>query len=185
MDDLAAENAALKAKVKELEQELEVAGIEVYCRKCGACGEDGCCPATRCLYSESYKAEYLKDKELFEKIAEESSRLRHLMDESLDALPEDPKRTIHGTRVTNPRTLELMFAMRELNKKDDLIGKLRMALKYYSSAQVRERHGWMDSSPLYQWTLRKGEGWHHYTVPHGAKPWDIADKALDLKNGAE
>ena len=28
--------------------------FEIYCQLCGACGEDGCCSASQCLYMQEY-----------------------------------------------------------------------------------------------------------------------------------
>jgi hypothetical protein len=43
----------LRARIAELEVEVEVANDpSPYCPICGSCGEDGCCSAQRCLYSD-------------------------------------------------------------------------------------------------------------------------------------
>lgn len=38
-----------------------------YCEKCGACGEDGCCEASLCLYVKQYHRQLLEKIEMLEK----------------------------------------------------------------------------------------------------------------------
>lgn len=38
------------------ESDLEL--DDAYCPTCGACGESGCCPPTRCHYLDAYRGDY-------------------------------------------------------------------------------------------------------------------------------
>ena len=52
-ENLRDEVIELRARIAELEVEVEVANDpSPYCPICGSCGEDGCCSAQRCLYSD-------------------------------------------------------------------------------------------------------------------------------------
>ena len=49
-----------KVTIEQLQAEVEELKNPIYCKKCGACGESGCCPPDRCncLYGDEYKTEY-------------------------------------------------------------------------------------------------------------------------------
>lgn len=47
---LIAKDKEIKRLKDELEQEIEISKLPIYCRNCDSCGEEGCCPATMCLY---------------------------------------------------------------------------------------------------------------------------------------
>lgn len=72
----------LAKKYDELDE-----NISFYCELCGACGESGCCPPSRCKYLEQYKGDYdelLEDNERLHKEVE--SLTRQLREKALEEL---------------------------------------------------------------------------------------------------
>ena len=60
----------LRARIAELEVEVEVANDpSPYCPICGSCGEDGCCSAQRCLYSDDKLMARIAELEAFQQQA--------------------------------------------------------------------------------------------------------------------
>lgn len=65
------ENAALKEKIKEQDE-------EVYCPTCGACGEEGCCPPDRCEHLRCFYGEHYA--KTYRELEAENGALRSLVD---------------------------------------------------------------------------------------------------------
>jgi hypothetical protein len=61
-----------------------------YCRACGACGEAGCCPPSKCLckYGEVYMGDYRELEAENEKMQTIIENIRYIIDGSLVACDE-------------------------------------------------------------------------------------------------
>lgn len=60
--------------IRQLQVEIDFA--DTYCKICGSCGHDGCCPAERCAYP-SIKAETVTEfKEMFDDVHKENVMLK-------------------------------------------------------------------------------------------------------------
>lgn len=79
-------------KIEELEQrivELEIQLNPIYCEKCGACGEDGCCPSIQCekiqcLYGEDYVKDYEFDRKCLDLYYSTISKVGELIKQRKD-----------------------------------------------------------------------------------------------------
>lgn len=60
--------------IRQLQVEIDFA--DIYCKVCGSCGHDGCCPAERCAYP-SIKADTVREaKEIEREVCIENTALK-------------------------------------------------------------------------------------------------------------
>jgi hypothetical protein len=91
---------ALREEVKYLEDELK---HPTYCPTCGACGEEGCCSASKCnhgfcLYGESYA----KDHEYYRLMTNRLFDLATTLDkDALDKIFKECHNKIYNTKYEN------------------------------------------------------------------------------------
>lgn len=60
----------LRSELEETRIQLEMRDTVIYCPKCGACGEDGCCSTSMCAYVDEYRGSYKRMVEDWEQMFE-------------------------------------------------------------------------------------------------------------------
>lgn len=116
--NMAAEVEQLKKENTELKSEIDNLKIpSPYCPICNSCGEDGCCPAERCLYPTVKADTVTQHKELFKDACDEIHQLKSDL--------EIVRQTLEGQRAINDR---------QYAEKEQLKSKLKVAkesLEFY------------------------------------------------------
>ena len=147
------ERDSLKAKLAELEAKLEAA-TDPFCRACGRCGDDYCCPAKGCKYPAD------KANDAAKALADEAWGQVHALNEKIQALEAENADLEEQLKVQvkpcgHPRAwgFSSYCGLCERDALKTQVAELRGALEFYADINnyqtvVRHEHNLLAAVPL-------------------------------------